>query len=84
MAELFKIPSQDVDPETIPLRLTVVKNRHTGAAEVLGPAEEWRSLTKCQQIRKSPPARISLTIFGSKEDEVPPQRVLGDPPQEFG
>ena len=56
-----------------------------GASEVLGPAEEWCNLTKGQQIRKSLPARISLTIFVSKEEfGSPKENVEGIPAGDTG
>ena len=63
--ERLRLPGADADPETIPLRLTVVKDRITGQSMVLGPAEEWAALPKRQQIRKGQSAKMSLTIFGS-------------------
>ncbi|CAL1159010.1 unnamed protein product, partial [Cladocopium goreaui] len=63
--ERLRLPGADADPETIPLRLTVVKDRITGQSIVLGPAEEWAALPKRQQIRKGQSAKMSLTIFGS-------------------
>lgn len=83
--ERLMIPEKGTDPEMIPLRLTVVKNRQAGASEVLGPAEEWCNLTKGQQIRKSLPARISLTIFVSKEElGSPKENVEGIPAGDTG
>ncbi|CAL1165925.1 unnamed protein product, partial [Cladocopium goreaui] len=63
--ERLRLPGADADPETIPLRMTVVKDRITGQSMVLGPAEEWAALPKRQQIRKGQSAKMSLTIFGS-------------------
>ena len=50
--ERMRIPEQGTNRASIPLRITIVKDRSTGKAQVLGPAERWVSLTKGQQIRK--------------------------------
>ena len=62
--ERFRVPDVKVDRTEIPLRVTVVKDRHTGRAEVLGPVEKWTQLPKGQQTRKGKPAKVSITIFG--------------------
>ncbi|CAL1146064.1 unnamed protein product [Cladocopium goreaui] len=56
--ERLRLPGFDADPETIPLRWTVVKDRITGQSMVLGPAEEWAALPKRQQIRKGQSAKM--------------------------
>eukprot|EP00435_Cladocopium_sp_Y103_P020778 s1772_g5.t1 len=63
--ERLRVPDPEVDRAEIPLRVTVVKGRQTGQAEVLGPAEEWVKLPKSKQTRKGKPAKMSLTVFGS-------------------
>ena len=50
--ERLRVPSPDIDPALVPMRLTVIKDRVTGKALVLGPAEEWSMLPKRQQIQK--------------------------------
>ena len=62
--EQLRVPESGVERSEIPFRVTVVKDRSTGQAEVLGPAEEWVKLPKYQQTRKGKPAKVSLTIFG--------------------
>ena len=72
--ERLRVPEPKVDRSEIPLRLTVVKARDSGQAQVLGPIENWLDLPKYQQTRKGQPARMSITVFGS--------RLAHDPPKE--
>ena len=70
--ERLRVPESGVERSEIPLRVTVIKDRSTGQAEVLGPAEEWVKLPKYQQTRKGKPAKVSLTVFGSPLESVEP------------
>ena len=83
--ERLRVPSPDIDPALVPMRLTVIKDRASGKALVLGPAEEWSTLPKRQQIRKGKPARVSLTIFGHRKSETDdvgaPDGVVSDEEQ---
>ena len=86
--ERLRVPSPDIDPALVPMRLTVIKDRASGKALVLGPAEEWSTLPKRQQIRKGKPARVSLTIFGHRKSETDdvgaPDGVVSDEEQKGG
>ena len=62
--ERFRLPERGLDVSEIPLRLTVVQSRSDGSIQVMGGPEEWTRLSKRNQIRKSLPASVSLTIFG--------------------
>ena len=64
--ERLRIPDPSVDSTEIPLRVTVVKDRSSGQAQVLGPIENWLELPKYQRIRKGIPAKMSITVFGSR------------------
>ena len=78
--ERYRVPDQSADLSVPPLRLTVIKDRQTGLTEVLGPPEAWQSMSRMKQVRKSRPARISLTIFGqsARSSESEGQDVEGD------
>ena len=52
-----------------PFRKTVVVDRHTGEVRETGPVEPWTQLPRIQQIRGTGPAKLSLTIFGTKRGE---------------
>ena len=52
-----------------PFRKTVVVDRHTGEVRETGPVEPWTQLPRIQQIRSTGPAKLSLTIFGTKRGE---------------
>ena len=82
--ERFRVPDTSVNKREIPIRITVIKDRTTGKAEVLGPPEEWTHLPKSKQVRKGKPAKMSITIFGEKvvSGVVPSKREEGS--GEFG
>eukprot|EP00435_Cladocopium_sp_Y103_P018919 s1103_g4.t1 len=69
--ERLRLPGDDADPESIPLRLTVVKDRTTGRSMVLGPAEEWRKLSKRQQDVSCEGDELEYEIFSGK----PPKNI---------
>lgn len=50
--------------ERYPWRKTILVDRGSGEVRVTGPMEEWLRLPKLKQIRKTGPAKISLTVFG--------------------
>ena len=62
-----RIHGQAFAAETYPWRKTIMVDRHTGEIKETGPAEEWVKLSKLKQIRKTGPAKISLTLFGHKD-----------------
>ena len=62
-----RIQGQSLGEERYPWRKTIIVDRHTGEVSETGPAEEWVRLPKLKQIRKTGPAKISLTLFGYKE-----------------
>ena len=63
-----RIQPADVFPEVLPWRKTVVVVRGTGEIKDLGPPENWAGLSRMQQIRSTGPAKLSLSIFGRKDD----------------
>ena len=50
--------------EKYPWRKTILVDRGSGEVRVTGPMEKWLALPKLKQIRKTGPAKISLTVFG--------------------
>ena len=79
----YRVPGALTNGEHMPWRKTVIIDRSSGAVIDKGPPENWTSLTRLQQIRKSGPARLSITLFGEKPSEssgapqVLDQGVLG-------
>ena len=63
-----RIQGQSLGEDRYLWRKTVLVDRHTGEVRETGPAEEWVRLPRLKQIRKTGPAKISLTLFGYKED----------------
>jgi hypothetical protein len=72
--ERLRVPDPSVDQSEIPLRVTVVKDRSSGQAQVLGPVENWLELPKYKQTRKGTPAKMSITVFGSRVAQNPPTK----------
>ncbi|CAL1139692.1 unnamed protein product [Cladocopium goreaui] len=62
--------------EVFPWRKTVLVARNSGEIVDLGPPEKWSTLTRARQIRSTGAARISLSIFGIKDEDG----VVVDPP----
>eukprot|EP00435_Cladocopium_sp_Y103_P025644 s3158_g6.t1 len=54
--------------EMCPWRKTVIVTRDTGEIRDLGPPENWSSLSRARQIRSTGPAKLSVTIFGVKDE----------------
>ena len=63
-----RIQPADVFPEVLPWRKSVVVVRGTGEVKDLGPPENWTGLSRMRQIRSTRPAKLSLSIFGRKDD----------------
>ena len=63
-----RIQPANVVSEVLPWRKTVVVDRGTGEVRDLGPPEAWTQLSRLQQIRTTGPAKMSLSIFGRKDD----------------
>eukprot|EP00435_Cladocopium_sp_Y103_P035397 s1051_g9.t1 len=51
-------------------RKTVIIDRAGVQVVDLGPSEEWTRLSRLKQIRSTGPAKMSLSIFGSKEPNL--------------
>eukprot|EP00435_Cladocopium_sp_Y103_P017364 s1359_g4.t1 len=77
--ERFRLPQQGLDLTDLTHRLTVILNRESGWVEIMGDPEEWQKLPRCKQIRKAKPARMSITVFGSRKGSSPrvPVQPLG-------
>ena len=60
----YRPPKAGIDISPLKYRLTVILNRESGEVEILGNPEEWKTLSKRQQIRRAKPARVCVTIFG--------------------
>ena len=82
--ERFRVPDTSVNKREIPIRITVIKDRTTGQAEVLGPPEEWTHLPKSKQVRKGNPAKMSITIFGERVGSGAVLSKHGEGSGEFG
>eukprot|EP00435_Cladocopium_sp_Y103_P022581 s1765_g5.t1 len=64
----YRIQPPAAQCEMYPWRKTVLVARDTGEIRDLGPSEEWIKLSRAQQIRSTGPAKLSLSIFGIKEE----------------
>lgn len=60
----FRVPAAGTDLSCLPLRQMWVLHRTSGQVMPQGASELWQRLAKRQQLRKSDPARLSLTVFG--------------------
>ena len=60
----YRIPPNESDTESIPLRKTIYVHRQTGECVDTGPPEEWLKLSKLKRIRACGPSRLAITIFG--------------------
>lgn len=68
-AERFRPPPEPrVNKDVMPWRKTIVVDRNDGSVHDMGDPEQWSKLTKANQVRKSRPARMSISIFGIKAD----------------
>ena len=72
-----------------PWRKTLLVDRNTGEIKETGPAEKWIDLPHRLKVRKTGPARVSLTLFGQefpRDDPNSGERI--SPPfrddQQFG
>ena len=65
----YRIPPNESDTESIPLRKTVFVHRQTGECVDTGPPEEWLKLSKLKRIRACGPSRLAITIFGKPRGE---------------
>lgn len=70
------IPSRP-GTERYPWRKTVIVGREDGKVHEVGPIEEWVRLPKLRQIRATGPAKISLTMFGYRNDPMHPMDQKG-------
>jgi len=55
----------------------VIVGREDGKVHEVGPIEEWVRLPKLRQIRATGPAKISLTMFGYRNDPMHPMDQKG-------
>ena len=62
--ERMRLPKHGTDLEDLTLRQTLVMHRASEECEILGKPEKWQRLAKRQQVRKSVPARLCVTVFG--------------------
>ena len=67
--ERLRLPKEGIDKSSLTLRQTIVMHRSTGECEILGKPENWQRLAKRQQVRKSVPARLCITVFGSERSK---------------
>ena len=61
----FRVPRTGTDVTHLGLRQVWILHRNTGEVRCQGPPERWQRLVKRQQVRKTEPARISVTVFGT-------------------
>ena len=64
--ERHRVPAPEHARDEIPLRKTLLVCRSTGNIRDLGNFEEWQHLSKAKQVRKSGPARVSMSVFGKR------------------
>ena len=62
----FQVPAKGTSSQELPLRFTVIRHRETGQPEALGGPEAWTTLSKQRQVRRGRPARLCVTMFGSR------------------
>ena len=78
--ERLRVPKAGTMLEGVDLRKTFSLSRSTGEIEQVGEVEEWKKLPQRQRIRKGIPSRLTLTLFGAREDmtrrEVPEEKVI--------
>ena len=80
-----QMPQMGQAPEDIPMRVTMIVDRATGAVRQDGEVEEWSRLPRYRQMRSQKPARISLTAYGipplvSPQERVPHQQETSENP----
>ena len=66
----FRLPKRGVSVDDLPLRWTIMMHRQSGEIHVLGEPEEWQKLSQRGRIRKSGPAKLCLTVFGRRVEDV--------------
>ena len=75
---------ENVVPEVLPWRKTIIVDRNTGEVKDLGPPENWVNLPRAKQVRSTGPAKISVSVFGSKEDSPIDPMIAAIPKFEQG
>ena len=75
---------ENVVPEVLPWRKTIIVDRNTGEVKDLGPPENWVNLPRAKQVRSTGPAKISVSVFGSKEDSPIDPMIAATPKFEQG
>ena len=70
-ADRFRAPPPDVQKSQAPLRMTMGINRTNASVFWEEQWEDWTHLTRKQLIRKSPPARLIITVFAAQRSTDP-------------
>ncbi|CAL1130953.1 unnamed protein product [Cladocopium goreaui] len=60
----------------LPWRKTVIVERNTGEVKELGPVENWVKLPRLKQIRSTGSAKLSVTVFGTRDELDNPQGAV--------
>ena len=84
--ERYRVPGNLAGPNEMPWRKTVIVDRTSGRVVDLGPPENWWCLSRIKQTRKAGPARISVTVFGTKAEPSvgSPHQLPADETSELG
>ena len=78
----YRIPPNESDTGSIPLRKIVYVHRQTGECMDTDPPEEWLNLSKLKRIRACGPSRLAITIFGRPRGEDQEMMPVSREPQE--
>ena len=63
----FRVPPRGIQASSTPFRLSLGIHRNT-TGHFCEPWERWDTLTRTKLIRKSPPARLLMTVFAKRTD----------------
>ena len=72
----YRTQPDGVMPEILPWRKTVIVERNTGEVKELGPVENWVKLPRLKQIRSTGSAKLSVTVFGTRDELDNPQGAV--------